>query len=97
MQTLPLNIYGGENRADGPSITPIQTLWLLTFIQLNSCVFFIVSPFCTSYNNAVNDNHFQLRIRRKGATKCEEITWKANYIMGRGVIPAVDIISMQQL
>ncbi len=67
---------------------------LLTFIQINRCVFSIVSPFRTSYNNAVNDNHFQLRVRKKGATKREETSWKANYTMGRGVPPVANIIGM---
>ncbi len=67
---------------------------LLTFIQINHCVFSIVSPFPTSYNNAVNDNHFQLSVRRKGATKCEEASWKANYNMGGGVPPVANIIGM---
>lgn len=40
----------------------------MTFIQRNRCVFFIVSPFHTNYNNVVNDNHFQLKAERKGAT-----------------------------
>ncbi len=59
----------------------------MTFIQINLCVFFIVSPFHTTYNNAVNDNHFQLIERRKGATSVKKqrgkqiILWVGSFLL----------------
>ncbi len=59
----------------------------MTFFQINRCVFFIDSPFHTTYNNALNDNHFQLLERRKGATSVKKqrgkqiILWVGSFLL----------------
>ncbi len=54
----------------------------MTFIQINRCVFSIVYAFYTNYNNAVNDNHFQLKERRKGAISVKKHREKRNILWG---------------
>jgi len=59
----------------------------LTFIQIDRCVFFIASPVHTTYNYAVNDNHFQLTKRRKGEASVRKqhgkqmILWMGSFLL----------------
>ncbi len=54
----------------------------MTFIQIKYCVFFIVSPFHKNYNNSVNDNHFQLKVKKKGVINVKKYIGKRIILWG---------------
>lgn len=54
----------------------------MTFIQINHCVFSIVYPFHTNYNSAVNDNRFQLKVKRKGVINVKKLLRKQFILWG---------------